>query len=459
MTLQTSGAMTMYEIRGELGLGNVPIGLTDSNVRGLANVPTGDVEMPTDFYGKSSVAPYGTYLSQYCVGYNLYYRYADGSGGYYDQLYEYNSGSCGWPPPYGTFITSYCSGYNLYYRYADGTGGYYDELYQSNSSSCGWPPPATYQLTTTSTSVNEGFGFTVNVTTTHFNNGTGNGDLYWRIVHNTTTSADFDGNLDSGVSVVQNNSTSFTFYARADQITEGTENFYVVVSLTAGGPAVANTSTISINDTSTPPVITYSFSFLSNPIREGEVLYVTVTTTNYGTNGNGYMYWSIPSVFTTMENTEFANNITKDIDYYFSIGNNQGTFQVYTALDTTDETSIINPNGESFLIRLKDSSLNSVKLSPTILVNEWNEYFDGPTNGSPSQAYSMTIRGGFPNSSVTFTKEFAPNEPAQTVTLNENGTYTFTDLVFPYIGVGKNYKFTFTFAATTHVREYNIYIL
>jgi hypothetical protein len=87
--------------------------------------------------------PRGTYLTQYCSGYALYYRYADGNYGYYDTLQSSNSATCGWnPPARGTYLSQYCSGYALYYRLADGSYGYYDELQNSYSSSCGWNPPA-----------------------------------------------------------------------------------------------------------------------------------------------------------------------------------------------------------------------------------------------------------------------------------------------------------------------------
>jgi hypothetical protein len=43
-------------------------------------------------------------------------------------------------PPAGIFVNSYCGGWNgtdLYYRYTNGSGGYYDQLWQSNSTQCG----------------------------------------------------------------------------------------------------------------------------------------------------------------------------------------------------------------------------------------------------------------------------------------------------------------------------------
>jgi len=51
----------------------------------------------------------------------------------------------------GTYVTQYCSGYNLYRRYysgsaSNGTCGTYDSLYQSNSSTCGYNPAIVYSL-------------------------------------------------------------------------------------------------------------------------------------------------------------------------------------------------------------------------------------------------------------------------------------------------------------------------
>ena len=47
----------------------------------------------------STYPPYGTYLGQFCSGYNLYYTYADGSGGSFNSLIETNSATCGYVPP------------------------------------------------------------------------------------------------------------------------------------------------------------------------------------------------------------------------------------------------------------------------------------------------------------------------------------------------------------------------
>jgi hypothetical protein len=410
MTLPSSGQIGLFDVRTELGIANtVQIGITDTNVRTLAGVPSGQIALPQDFYGKSNY------------------------------------------PPAGTFITQYCSGYNLYYRYHDGSGGYYDVLQESNSASCGWPPAPTYSVSTSTTSLDEGYGMTVYVTTTHFNGGTGSGDLYWRIVNNTTSNADF--NLTSGVSVVSNNYTTLSFSATADFTTEGTENFYVLMSLTAGGPAVATTSTINIIDTSVPLPVSYSFVFSQNPIKEGQSVTVTVNTTNFG---SGTLYWSIPQLFSSMSNDDFSG-VSMDTNYPLTISNNTGSFSVATLLDAVGETTTINPIGTNFLIRLRDTSLNSVALSDTILVNE-NERFNGPNSIAPNTPFNATIYNGVPNTGFSYTRNWDPNAPVQSGTLDGNGSFTFVGVFYPASPVPFTYSYTFTFTATGNVKTWSIYV-
>ena len=86
-----------------------------------------------------SYPPYGTYLSQYCSGCTLYYRYANGSGGSYDVSQGCSTvcGGCCCAPSYGTYLYDGCSGCDYYYYYADGCYGAYSVLQQSNSPNCG----------------------------------------------------------------------------------------------------------------------------------------------------------------------------------------------------------------------------------------------------------------------------------------------------------------------------------
>jgi hypothetical protein len=338
-------------------------------------------------------------------------------------------------PPAGTFLSSYCSGYDLYYRYADGTGGYYDTLQQSNSASCGWPPPPPpFQLSVDVDPVNEGNAVTITVTTTSFN-----GDLYWRIVHNTTSNADFN-NLTSGVSVVSNNTTSFAYYTNADQVTEGTENYYVEVSLSAGGSAVANTSTLSINDTSQTPEVTWSISPGNNHVmQEGDVFYATVTVSN---GGNYSAYYQVAS-FTVVT---FSNVVPGNYNA-FNIVNGTGTFQLNTNINTGVSANV------SFLLFVYDSAYNT-KLGINVDVTK-NEITSGPSTGTVNTPFNATLSNGVANTGFSWTRDFIANDPPQFGVLNSSGSYTFSGLVIAAPGT---YGYTFTFAATGHIRQYSIVI-
>ena len=88
--------------------------------------------------------PSGTYISQYCSGCTLYYRYANGSCGTYDTSQGCTTacGGCCCSPANGTYLSQYCSGYDLYYTYSNGCNGTYSTLIETNSASCGYVPPA-----------------------------------------------------------------------------------------------------------------------------------------------------------------------------------------------------------------------------------------------------------------------------------------------------------------------------
>lgn len=56
MTLPASGPISIADIATELGVG-LPLSLTASNVRALAGVPSGNIVLPNDFWGKSASDP------------------------------------------------------------------------------------------------------------------------------------------------------------------------------------------------------------------------------------------------------------------------------------------------------------------------------------------------------------------------------------------------------------------
>lgn len=71
----------------------------------------------------------GDYLYLKDAGSNVYYVNQLGIVDYIEL--------CSSNPPAGTFLSSYCSGTSLVYRYANGGGGYYDNIVQFDSPSCG----------------------------------------------------------------------------------------------------------------------------------------------------------------------------------------------------------------------------------------------------------------------------------------------------------------------------------
>lgn len=114
----------------------------------------------------------------------------------------------------------------------------------------------TYAISPSTTSVNEGSGVTLTVTTTGF----GTGNLFWTItaISGTINNADFSAPgaaASAGGSVaITNNSGSFSLTLANDLTTEGAESFAVQLRTGSNsGPIVATSATITINDTSVTP--------------------------------------------------------------------------------------------------------------------------------------------------------------------------------------------------------------
>ncbi len=137
MALQSSGQISLNNVNVELGRsGSQQISMNESVVRTLAAVLSGAISF-SNFWGKSNCPPNGTFFTTYCSGCNFYYRYHNGSCGYYDVFIESNSQSCGCCPAFGELYSSFCSGCDLYYEYHNGSCGYFTQFVESNSLSCG----------------------------------------------------------------------------------------------------------------------------------------------------------------------------------------------------------------------------------------------------------------------------------------------------------------------------------
>ena len=88
MALQSSGPISISQIKAELGSGSYSL----RTLSAAAGKSTPDAM--SEFYGYSNCPPAWQYDTQYCDGCTLVYRYHNGSCGYY-YSYNYNSLSCG----------------------------------------------------------------------------------------------------------------------------------------------------------------------------------------------------------------------------------------------------------------------------------------------------------------------------------------------------------------------------
>jgi hypothetical protein len=124
-TLSSLSSSTTYSIR---------VRITCSSTGGYSAY-SNTISMTTS----GGCAASGTYLSQFCSGCNLYYRYADGSCGTYDvnQGCTTGCGGCCCSPANGTYLYDGCVDCDYYYYYSDGCNGTYSTLIESASSNCG----------------------------------------------------------------------------------------------------------------------------------------------------------------------------------------------------------------------------------------------------------------------------------------------------------------------------------
>ena len=173
----------------------------------------------------------------------------------------------------------FCIGVNRYQAYHNGQGGLSTAVIEYNSVSCGYVPPASYSVSRSPTSVNEGAYIIFTIGLTSVPVGT---QLWWDISGTGITTNDVqyvyhdsqDGNgwfTPSGGSPLNNTfitdgSTVYQviLYFRNDVQTEGTETgTFNLRTGYSGGTSVANT-TFTINDTSVTPVYNESLTIVSD---------------------------------------------------------------------------------------------------------------------------------------------------------------------------------------------------
>ena len=242
--------------------------------------------------------------------------------------------------------------------------------------------PTTYNATPASSSVNEGSSLTINVSTSNVADAT---TLYWTA----TNSGDFA--TSSGSFTITSDAGSFSVTPTADSTTEGNETFKVEIRTDSiSGPVVAETTNITIVDTSTAPVP--SVDSVTGPanVDEGSSATINVTTSNIpnGTTLN----WSVSraSDFSVSSGT-------------VTINSDAGSFSVTPTADVTtegSETFTVTVSGTVSSTAVSQTSSN-ITINDTSVAPAFNpDYTITVTNSGNNYLLSGTDRNGsFSNSS------------------------------------------------------------
>jgi hypothetical protein len=207
-------------------------------------------------------------------------------------------------------------------------------------------PAPTYAISASPTSVNEGSAATFTVATTNVASGT---QLSYTLSGAGITAGDITGGFLSGTtSVDANGQATFTVNLAADQLTEGAEALTVTVQ--------GQTSSVTVNDTSTAPAPIYAISASPASVNEGSAATFTVTTTNVA-SGTQLSYSLSGAGITTSDvvGGQLAGTTTVG-------ANGQATFTVNVAADQLTEgaeTLTATVQGQSASVTVNDSSTTS----------------------------------------------------------------------------------------------------
>lgn len=284
----------------------------------------------------------------------------------------------------------------------------------------------TYNISQSSTAVNEGDTVTFTVTTTDVTNGT---VLYYTI-NGAVTAADFTDSTLSGSVTINNNTASISKTLSNDLSlgnTEGSESFTLQLRTNSiTGSIVATSQTIAVADTS---FAVYTLSQVTSSVNEGEGITFTVNTQSVPNNTTLY--------YTITGNAANAIDLTS-INGSFIINNNVGTFTINARQDYENET------GENFTVSIRTGSITGPvvdSIGPTTVTEtpftidvipvqtiipestlttpsslRFNVTTTGVTDGS---TFTATIVGG---SQVVNSADFN-NSLSTTFTVNNNSSF------------------------------------
>jgi len=239
--------------------------------------------------------------------------------------------------------------------------------------------PISYSITPNVLSQDEGLPVIFTITTTGVPTGT---VLYWINV-GTTNSTDFPNSVNDGTVVISNGTGSITRSATADLTTEGPETLILELhSDSVNGPLLVTSSTVTINDASTTPLVpTYDVAPSVYSVNEGNGLIFYVTTSRVA-NGT-VLYWTINN--NTSTNADFSNNVGGTV----TINSNAGQFTVTPTSDSTTE------GPESFSVSLRSTSVTGqiIATSPTVTIGDTSQTPPPPPPPDPP-APTPTLAAG-----------------------------------------------------------------
>ena len=281
-------------------------------------------------------------------------------------------------------------------------------------------------FTVTPTSINEGGSGTFTVA-----NVGPDGTYYWTILNNTSSDSDFSAASGSflvsgSTGGIDNGTGSFSVTAIKELLTEGSENFQVLVrSGGPFGPGVIISNFVTIVDVSLTPTVTPAASSMN----EGASL--SFTAANLGPNGT--YFWSI-NHGTTAAADFSAENGSFTIAGGGAQDNGTGTFSVTTLNDFVTEGS------QSFTVSVRSGSVSGTVLATTSSVTINDTSTTVSASGSPTsfnEGASTTITASataFPNGTYFWTilngtttnADFTASSGSFAVSNGTSGNFTVT---------------------------------
>ena len=213
------------------------------------------------------------------------------------------------------------------------------------------PPAATYSLTQTATSINEGGNVTFTVNTSNVDDAT---TLYYTLT-GTATANDFVGGTLAGSFTINSNTGTFNIIAAGDSVTDDAETFTASIRTgSTSGTIVATSSQVTIGDVAQTVSIAPSIT----AVDEGQQVTFTITSTGYSPTST--FYYDIVGTTTAEDFTD--NTLTGT----FSTTNN-----TYSLIKVAKSDNI-SDDGETFVVNIRTGSNSGtiVATSPTITIND-----------------------------------------------------------------------------------------